>query len=80
MFRDAVWQMDMGRYNHRIGICSSGSGLDARHCMGMVVMDEDHEEVSFCCGAYFCTEVVDGIGMCGDCKEWSEVYTEEDDE
>jgi hypothetical protein len=48
--------------------------------MGMVVMDDDHEEVSFCCGAYFCTEVVDGIGMCGDCKEWSEVYTEDEDE
>ena len=30
--------MDMGRYNHIFGICSSGSDLDARHSMGMVVM------------------------------------------
>jgi predicted ATP-dependent serine protease len=42
--------------------------------MGMVVMEE---EMSECCGSYFITEVVDDLGMCAACKEWSSVYKEQ---
>lgn len=33
-------------------------------------------QVSNCCGADILGEESDGIGMCSECKEWSEVETE----
>jgi len=43
-------------------------------------MDEDFEQMSECCGSYFVTEVVDDLGMCAACKEWSSVYKEDENE
>lgn len=35
------------------------------------------EEMSECCGSYFITEVVDDLGRCAACQEWSSVYKEQ---
>ena len=43
-------------------------------------MEEDFEEMSECCGSHFITEVVDDLGICAACKEWSSVYKEDENE
>ena len=48
--------------------------MDFRHNKRMVVMEE---EMSECCGSYFVTEVVDDLGGCAACQEWSSVYKEQ---
>lgn len=75
-----LWQVELGRYNHRDHRYGGGHHLDNRNSERILVMDEDFEEMSECCGSHFVGEVIYDLGICAACKEWASVYREEDDE
>jgi len=48
--------------------------------MGEPYWYADEEMLSTCCGATSLTEIVDRIAICGDCREWVDFKSEEENE
>lgn len=48
--------------------------------MGQPYWYPDEEMLSTCCGSTSLTEIVDGIAICSDCREWADFTSEEDED